>query len=92
MLETIAKGRLDTGRPSGKLPKPDAATAEQRALDEQRREELLEDDVIERQREQFNFRMAERTEIEREYNELRDLMLEQMKQDDEIVKKYIAMI
>jgi hypothetical protein len=99
MLETIAKGRLET-RSAGTLPKtqgkakavnnPDLKL--QDVLDQQREQEIREELMIQRQRDQYDFHMAERTELDREYNELRDLMLAQMKQDDEVVKKYVAMI
>jgi hypothetical protein len=36
--------------------------------------------------------MEERAELEREANVLRDMMLAQLKDDDEALKKYIAMI
>ena len=40
----------------------------------------------------FDFQMQQKTELQREANALRDLQIEQMKRDDEIVKKLIAMI
>ncbi len=36
--------------------------------------------------------MEERAELQREANTLRDMMLAQLKADDEALKKYIAMI
>lgn len=50
------------------------------------------DDAIEAEREAFDFRLAERAELLRESNALRDMMLAQLKADDEALKKYIAMI
>jgi len=41
---------------------------------------------------EFDFEMAERAELAREANVMRDMMLAQLKDDDEIVKKYIMMI
>ena len=41
---------------------------------------------------QFDAAMDERAELEREANVLRDMMLAQLKADDEALKKYIAMI
>ena len=40
----------------------------------------------------FNAKQEERTEAMREMNALRDMALEQSKKDDEVLKKYIAMI
>ena len=40
----------------------------------------------------FDFQMQQKTELQREANALRDLQIEQMKRDDEIVKKLISMI
>ena len=40
----------------------------------------------------FNYEIQERAELMRESNELRALQMEQLKHDDEIVKKWIALI
>lgn len=40
----------------------------------------------------FDFEMQQKTEMQREANVLRDLQIEQMKRDDEIVTKLIGMI
>ena len=40
----------------------------------------------------FNFALQERAELMREFNELRALQMEQLKHDDEIVKKWIDLI
>jgi hypothetical protein len=45
-----------------------------------------------RQQQRFDEAMEERAELEREANVLRDMMLAQLKADDEVLKKYIAMI
>ncbi len=50
------------------------------------------DDATAAQHGAFDDRMAERAELLREANILRDMMLEQLKNDDEALKKYIAMI
>jgi hypothetical protein len=71
MLETIAKGRLETGRPAAKPAQSPAVQAQQEQFDEQ---------------------MEERAELLREADILRDMMLTQLKDDDEALKKYIAMI
>jgi len=44
------------------------------------------------QQQRFDETMAERAELEREANVLRDMMLAQLKADDEALKKYITMI
>jgi hypothetical protein len=41
---------------------------------------------------QFDETMEERAELQREANVLRDMMLAQLKADDEALKKYITMI
>jgi hypothetical protein len=45
-----------------------------------------------KQQQAFDESMEERSELEREANVLRDMMLAQLKADDEALKKYIAMI
>ncbi len=47
---------------------------------------------LSRQRMQFDFDLQERAELQREMNELRALEMEQLKRDDEILKKWIALI
>jgi hypothetical protein len=49
-------------------------------------------DAVQAQQAQFDEDMEERAELEREANVLRDMMLAQLKDDDEALKKYIAMI
>lgn len=51
-----------------------------------------EDPAVQAQHADFDMRMDEQAELEREANVLRDMMLEQLKNDDEALKKYIAMI
>jgi len=62
------------------------------AVDRDHAAEAREEMALARQKNKFDFEAQERAELEREYNVLRDMMLEQMKLDDEAVKKYIAMI
>jgi hypothetical protein len=50
------------------------------------------DDAAEAEREAFDLRLAERAELLRESNAMRDMMLAQLKADDEALKKYIALI
>ncbi len=47
---------------------------------------------IDRMRTEFDLREQERAEFLREWNVARDLSMEQLKHDDEIVKKWIALI
>lgn len=47
---------------------------------------------LQAQRDAYDFRTQERAEMTREYNDTRNFILDQMKQDDEILKKWIAMI
>jgi hypothetical protein len=49
-------------------------------------------EAVAAQQAQFDEEMEERAELEREANVLRDMMLAQLKADDEALKKYIAMI
>ena len=50
------------------------------------------DDATDAQHQAFDFEMAERAELLREAGVRRDMMLAQLKADDEALKKYIAMI
>jgi hypothetical protein len=47
---------------------------------------------LDRMKADFNESQEERSEMLRESNALRDMALEQSKKDDEVLKKYIAMI
>ncbi len=49
-------------------------------------------DEVAAQQAQFDERMQTQAELQREANVLRDMMLAQLKADDEALKKYIAMI
>lgn len=48
--------------------------------------------TIAKQRQTFDFELEENAELLRERNALAELMLAQLKNEDEIVKKWIAMI
>jgi len=50
------------------------------------------DEATDAQHQAFDFEMAERAELLREAGVRRDMMLAQLKADDEALKKYIAMI
>jgi len=51
-----------------------------------------DNDAVAAQQAAFDREMAERAELLREANAMRDMMLQQLKADDEALKKYIAMI
>ena len=51
-----------------------------------------EDEALERQREEFDYVARVQAETERETNALRDMAMEQMKNDDELLKKWIELI
>ncbi len=51
-----------------------------------------DDEALEQQHERFDFIARVQAELERETNALRDLAMEQIKQDDELLKKWIELI
>ena len=55
-------------------------------------EDEAREQALQLQQAQFDFEMSERAELQREANVLRDMMVAQLKADDEILKKYIMMI
>jgi hypothetical protein len=59
---------------------------------EQQSQQQLAQLRIDRMKADFNDSQQERAELLREANVLRDMALEQAKKDDEVLKKYIAMI
>jgi hypothetical protein len=87
---------------SAVLGQPEADVAETIADEIARRAELLmvaqrgkadaREFEIDRMRTEFDLHEQERAELLREWNSTRDLAMEQMKKDDEIVKKWIALI
>ena len=70
----------------------DAASALTDVMDKEQARQVRLELMLQRQRDRFDWQTEERTELEREYNTMRDIMLAQEKNDDEIVKKYVAMI
>lgn len=70
-----------------RLPPQRGAPLGRRAADK-----VPQNDATAAQQAQFDRDMEERAELEREANILRDMMLAQLKADDETLKKYIAMI
>ena len=83
-------------------PQPSADMAETIADEIARRTELLmvaqrgkadaREFQIDRMRTEFDLHEQERAELLREWNVTRDAQMEQMKHDDDIVKKWIALI
>ncbi len=80
--------------PETGAPDPGAAEAalEARIAALVARASTPEDEALERQREEFDVITREQAETEREINALRDMAMEQMKHDDEILKKWIELI
>jgi hypothetical protein len=58
----------------------------------QRKQADADELVMDRVRTQFDLHEQERAEYLREWNAIRDLAMEQMKKDDDILKKWIALI
>jgi hypothetical protein len=58
----------------------------------QRKEADASELAIDRMREHFDEREQERAELLREWNVMRDMAMEQMKRDNEIMKKWITLI
>jgi hypothetical protein len=75
------------GRPARKKTGGEAA-----AIADTLAQERVDQPLLLAQQAAFDFEMQQKTETQREANVLRDLQIEQMKRDDEIVKKYIEMI
>ncbi len=96
--ESVSSSRPGVGKTSAgktaasKAPDADAASALTDGMDREQAKEVRLELLLQRQRDRFDFQTEERTELEREYNTMRDMMLAQEKNDDEIVKKYVAMI
>ncbi len=68
-----------------------ARRAEVLLLAQQSQQQVMQSQ-LDRVKADFNASQEERTEQLREMNALRDMALAQAKQDDEVLKKYIAMI
>ena len=88
--ERTATTRTSSAAPSSK--NQDAASALTDVMDKEQAKQVRLELMLQRQRDRFDWQTEERTELEREYNTMRDMMLAQEKNDDEIVKKYVAMI
>ena len=56
------------------------------------RTSTLDDEALARQHEEFDFVARAQAETDREINALRDMAMEQVKQDDELLKKWIELI
>lgn len=91
---------LENGSPTTSVIQPDLASTI--AEDIARRAELLmvtqrrqadaRELAVDTVRTEFDLHEAERAELLREWNLTRDMAMEQVKKDDEIVKKWIALI
>ncbi|GAC1538882.1 MAG: hypothetical protein NVS2B17_13420 [Candidatus Velthaea sp.] len=55
-------------------------------------EPTADDAALDAERQAFEFALKVQAEREREMNALRDLAMEQVKRDDEVLKKWIALI
>ena len=97
-----AGGGTADATPPEVQPQPSADMAETLADEIARRTELLmvaqrgkadaREFQIDRMRTEFDLHEQERAELLREWNVTRDAAMEQMKHDDDIVKKWIALI
>jgi hypothetical protein len=93
-----ATGAEDSATPSALQPDLAATLADDIArraellMATQRRQADVREFAIDTMRTEFDLHEAERAELLREWNLTRDLAMEQMKKDDEIVKKWIALI
>ena len=93
-MERITTARASRTVPASAAAKkdPDAASALTDGMDKEQAKQVRLELLLQLQRDRFDFQTEERTELEREYNTMRDMMVAQEKNDDEIVKKYVAMI
>ncbi len=87
-LDDTAESVPDT---AATLAQAFARRAEALMLTQQSQQEVMQA-RLDRMKADFNASQEERTEQLREMNALRDMALAQAKQDDEVLKKYIAMI
>ncbi len=77
----------------GEIDTPAAqAAVQQRLLALAARASSPDDAALEQQREAFDEIVRIQTEFDREINALRDIAMEQIKQDDELLKKWIELI
>ena len=68
------------------------STRKARAESDRSGDDDAEQQALATQRAAFNYEAAEQTELEREREVLEDMVQAQLKFEDEIVKKWIAMI
>jgi hypothetical protein len=73
-------------------PEATAADAAEHALPVARRASTPDDPALAQQAQAFDNAVRLRSETEREMNALRDLSMEQIKRDDELLKKWITLI
>ena len=84
----------ETLAPDAPNPNTDAvqAAVDAKLADMIARATSPQDEALDRQRQAFDFVASVMAEGQREMNVLRDMAMEQMKNDEEIVKKWIALI
>ncbi len=105
MLQPTSRApRLTGGRPASPgSAAPDSAASSgatsddgvaslQDVFDREHARQVESEALLQVQRAQYDFASEERTELEREFNDTRTMILAQMKQDDEIVKKFIELM
>lgn len=83
---------LQTPRARSTAAPPRSSTNGKSPATDENQAEAQDQAALQRQQAAFNFQLQERAELLREFNELRTLQMEQLKHDDEIVKKWIEMI
>jgi hypothetical protein len=81
----------DAGAAAAETPQ-DEAVALATVLAQAHARDLADSAALDTERSQFDAELAQRAEFEREFNELRNLQIEQMKRDDEVVKALIRLV
>jgi hypothetical protein len=85
-LPPLRNERMPAGRGALTAPRASAAAPSDSDLSAEQREQIAA------QRQTFDFESAERAEILREHEVLEALLMAQLKNEDEITKKWIALI
>ena len=93
---TAVSAAVRTGNPPAHAADADAIGSAGDGIaavfEQEHEREALEQSALAAQQQQFNFQIQERSESLRENNELHALAMEQMKLDDENLKKWIALV
>jgi hypothetical protein len=87
-----ASSAADPAEPTAAGETADTAIIDARLTALAARASPPEDEALERERQEFDFVTEARAETQRELNTLRDMAMEQMKVEDELLKKWIALI